>query len=99
MRSDAWMFAISSAAPTPLPDTSPTSSATLPFGDLEVVEEVAADFARRHRHALDLRQAEPQRRLRQHVVLNLPAELELAPDALLLDRRALMLLDVARPSG
>ncbi len=55
----------------------------------EVVEEVAADFARRHRDALDLGQPETQRRLRQHVVLDLPAELELAADALLLDRGAL----------
>ena len=30
VRSEAWMFAISSAAPTPLPDTSPTSSAIWP---------------------------------------------------------------------
>ena len=30
VRSDAWMFAMSSAAPTPLPDTSPTSSAIWP---------------------------------------------------------------------
>ena len=96
VRSDAWMFAMSSAAPTPLPDTSPTSSATWPLGDLEVVEEVAADFARRHRHALDLRQSETERRVRQHLVLNLASELELALDALLLDGGALMPLDVLR---
>ena len=87
VRSDAWMLAISSAAPTPLPETSPTSSATC-RGQREVVEEVAADLARRHRDALHLRQAEVQRRARQHVGLNLPAELELAAwMPLLLDER------------
>ena len=65
-----------------------------PVGQREVVEEIAADFPGRHRDALDLGQPEAQRRLRQHVVLNLPAELELALDPLLLDRRALVLLDV-----
>ena len=61
---------------------------------LEVVEEVAADFARRHRHALDLGQAEHQRPLRQHVVLDLAAQLELAADPLLRHGRPLVLLDV-----
>ena len=37
---------------------------------------------------------EVQRRVRQHVVLNLAAQLELALDALLLDGRLLMVLDV-----
>ena len=60
----------------------------------EVVEEVAADLARRDRHALDLRRAQAQRPVRQHVVLNLAAELQLAADALLLDHRVLMALDV-----
>ena len=43
---------------------------------------------------LHLGQTELERRLRQHVVLNLPAELELAADALLLDERPLVQLDV-----
>ena len=60
----------------------------------EVVEEIAADFLGRHRHALDLGQPEAERALRQHVVLDLAAELELALDPLLLDRRALVQLDV-----
>ena len=88
------MLAISSAAPTPLPDTSPTSSAMSSVGQREVVEEVAADFPRRDRHALDLRQPESEGALRQHVVLDLTAELELAPDPFLLDRGALVPLDV-----
>ena len=62
--------------------------------ELEVVEEVAADFARRHRDALHFRQAEVQRRARLHVRLDLAAQLELAADPLLFDRRALVLLDV-----
>ena len=65
-----------------------------PVGQREVVEEIAADFLGRHRHALDLGQAEAQRALRQHVVLDLAAELELALDPLLLDGRALVQLDV-----
>ena len=94
MRSDAWMFAMRSAAPTPLPETSPTSSAIWPSVEREVVEEIAADFLGRNRDALDLGQPEAQRALRQHVVLDLPAELELALDPLLLDGRALVQLDV-----
>ena len=39
----------------------------LAVGDLKVIEEVAADFARRHRDALDFRQAESKRRVRQHL--------------------------------
>ena len=94
VRSEAWIFAISSAAPTPFPETSPTSSATRPESQREVVEEITADLARRHGHALHFGQAEMQRRVRQHLVLNLPAQLELAPDALLLHGRPLVLLDV-----
>ena len=60
----------------------------------EVVEKIAADFLRRNRHALELGQPESERALRQHVVLDLPAELELALDPLLLDGRSLVLLDI-----
>ena len=67
--------------------------------ELKVVEEVAADFARRHRDALHFGQAEMQRRARQHLGLDLPAQLELAADALLFDRRALVLLDVGGHAG
>ncbi len=65
-----------------------------PVAQREVVEEIAADFLGRHRHALDLGQPEPERALRQHVVLDLAAELELALDPFLLHRRALVKLDV-----
>ena len=94
VRSDAWMLAISSAAPTPLPGDVADEQRDQAGIELEVVEEIAADFARRHRDPLYFGQAEMQRRVRQHVRLNLPAQLELAADALLLDRRALVLLDV-----
>ena len=63
---------------------------------LKVIEEIAADFTRRHRDALDFGQTETKRPVRQHLGLDLTPELELALDALLLHRRALMLLDVFR---
>ena len=88
------MLAMSSAAPTPLPGHVAHQQRDVAVVEHEVVEEVAADFARRHRDALHFGEAEVQRRMRQHFVLNLPAELELAADAFLLHRRALVALDV-----
>src|SRR2546423_1035933 len=87
----------SSCASRTAADWSPASVSVSPHPSgwqREVVEEIAADFARGHRDALHLGQAEAQRRLRQHVVLNLAPELELALDALLTDDCALVGFDV-----
>ena len=93
VRSDAWILAMSNAAPTPLPETSPPA-ARLAVLLHELVEEVAADFPGRHRRAFDFRQADLERLARQHVVLNLSSELELALDALLIEGRTLVSFDV-----
>jgi hypothetical protein len=60
----------------------------------EVIEKISSDLTSRHGHARHFSETKMQRRVRKHFVLNLPAELELATDAFLLHRRALMTLDV-----
>jgi hypothetical protein len=60
----------------------------------EVVEEVAADLARRNRDASDLGRAEAQAAAGQHFGLNLPRQFQLAPQPFPLDDQSLMPLQI-----
>ena len=59
-------------------------------GQHEVVEEVAADLARGNGDALHLGEPEAERLARQQVVLDLPAQLQLALQTFLLDDQLLV---------
>ena len=62
----------------------------------EIVEEVSSDFTGRDRHAGDFHEAGLQRSVRQHLVLNLPAQFELARQAFLLDEHQVVRLELRR---
>ena len=65
------MTAVSSAAGAPLPATSPTANPKAPLGQVDVVEEVAADRTARHRLAEGVEERALAARLGQQRLLDL----------------------------
>ncbi len=80
--------AVRSAAGAPLPATSPTAKPNSPFGQIDVVEEVAADRSARHRLADRFEELSLAPGLGQERLLDLGGNPQLLLHARLLERLA-----------
>ena len=92
LRNDAWRPAISSAAGTPFPATSPIAKPDFAGGSREEVEIVAADGFSRQATPRELQSGHGRSRFREESLLHLACDFEFVIDAfalrsLLGDRR------------